>query len=308
MRTVLDLAQLATCPARNAVVTLGVFDGVHRGHQVLLRRCCELARESGGQAVALTFDRHPRAVLTDNPPLTILSLSQRLGHMADLGVDLAYVLPFTTETAAISGERFVREFLVGQLQAKTVVLGSDAHFGHKRSGNIALLAEMAPAMGFDIVAVDLLSALGGATVSSTAIRQAVGAGDLETAQHMLGRPVSIEGIVVRGQALGRTIGFPTANLEPTHTLLPPRGVYAGTTQIGTTRLPVMLNIGSRPTVSGSGGQLSVEAHIVDFDGDLYGQTLSLELRAYLRAEQCFESLSALQAQLKRDLEHTRTWV
>lgn len=305
MRIYRDLSRLSPAQFRRPAVTLGVFDGVHRGHVRLFGQLRAAAERQGGETVVVTFDRHPRAVLTDEAPPTITSLEHRLVLFERAGVDAAVVLHFDRELAAVTGESFVRDVLVGRIGSRVVVLGEDAHFGAKRSGSIELLRQLSGPLGYEAEAVSLLEADSvEVPVSSTAIRRAILAGRLDEARLMLGRPVSLLGRVARGDARGRTLGFPTANLELHQEICPPRGVYAGNTEIDGVVYPTMQNVGRRPTFKEgvAGTRDSVEVHLLGFEGDLYGRVLDVRFLRRLRGEQRFPSAGALRAQLERDRE------
>ncbi|GIW71763.1 MAG: riboflavin biosynthesis protein [Planctomycetota bacterium] len=310
MRVYRELAALRPAAFRSPAVTMGVFDGVHRGHRRLLAALHEAAARTGGEAVVLTFERHPRAVLGEDPPPSITTLEHRLELLCAAGVDAAVVLPFDRALAAMPAERFAREVLARRLGARAVVLGEDARFGHGRQGDLALLRRLAPELGFEVVAVPLLreggaregSGAAAQPVSSSAVRAAIAAARLQEAERLLGRPVTITGRVVAGQGLGRRLGVPTANLQPLHELLLPHGVYAAQLALGGRLWPAMMSIGVRPTVAPPGAPPTVEVHLIGFEGELYGQVLRVEVLARLRDEERFPSLQALQQAMARDRE------
>lgn len=302
---------VAAASPRGAVVSIGVFDGVHLGHQAILAANVERAREAGADATVLTFAGHPKELLLGRAPKTLTSLEHRLELFAAAGIVHTVVLEFDEQLRELPAERFVREILVEGLGAAAFVLGFDSKFGRDRRGTPELLREM----GFDVTIVDKV-VVGQRAVSSTAIREAVELGDLEGAQRMLGRPVSVLGEVVRGAALGRELGFPTANIDPHHELEPPPGVYFGRARI--VRLgdgsapavrrywPAVANLGARPTVSaGLPERARLEAHLIDFEGDLYGATLELNFLGRLRAEKRFPNLAALKEQIAADVAEAR---
>ncbi|MFW5857210.1 MAG: bifunctional riboflavin kinase/FMN adenylyltransferase, partial [Planctomycetota bacterium] len=229
------------------VVTLGMFDGVHLGHRVVIERACGRAAVAGVEALVVTFDRHPRCV-TDpvGAPPMITSLTHRLTLFDMIGADAALVLPFDEDLAALDADGFARMLLVERLGAGAVVVGHDARFGRDRAGDAAFLSALGQSAGFDVEEVPPVTLDDGTTVSSSAIRQAVAARELDRAAAMLGRPVSVLGTVVTGQGIGRTLGFPTLNLDPHHELHPPRGVYVARTRVGDTVWPSVINIGHRP--------------------------------------------------------------
>ncbi|MCY2960048.1 MAG: bifunctional riboflavin kinase/FAD synthetase [Planctomycetota bacterium] len=288
-----------------AVVSVGVFDGVHLGHQEILRRNVETARALGARSTVVTFRQHPKSVLLGRAPRTLTSLEHRLELFRRAGIEHAVALTFDEALRAIPAADFAREFLAGSLHARRLVLGFDSKFGRGREGTPEFLA----ALGLSVDVVGQV-VLGGRPVSSTAIREAVELGDLEAAAAMLGRPVAVHGEVVAGDKLGRRIGFPTANLDLHHELHPPTGVYAvrvrvvrygQEARIGP-ELSGVANIGFRPTIEGARPETPrIEVHLLDFDGDLYGEHVELEFVAWLRPEQRFDGLPALQAQIARDV-------
>ncbi|MBT2557379.1 bifunctional riboflavin kinase/FAD synthetase [Hymenobacter sp. ISL-91] len=292
----------------NAVVTSGTFDGVHVGHQQILARLCEVAQASGGPAVVITYWPHPRLVLAPPPshpePLDLYllnTLEERAAKLAEFGVDYLLIIPFTKEFAAWSSEEFIQRILLDTVGTSKLVIGYDHRFGRNREGGFEYLREHSGRYGMSVEEIprEDVDAVG---VSSTRIRRALEAGDVDTANRYLGYNYPFTGTVVKGRQLGRTIGWPTANIECSETLklVPARGVYAvrATTAAGAT-WPAMLNIGVRPTVAGNLAQ-TVEAHLLGFEGDLYDQPLTVEFVARLRDEQKFDGLDALKAQLAQD--------
>jgi len=292
--------------ARPSVISIGVFDGVHLGHQAILAANVARARELDARATVVTFRRHPKRVLLGRAPRTLTSLGHRLELFKRAGVEHTLALPFDEALRDMPAPDFARHYLVEKLSARSFVLGFDSKFGAGRSGGPELLREL----GFDVQVVERV-VVAQRAVSSTAIREAVELGDLEGAARMLGRPVSVLGDVVRGEALGRTIGFPTANLDLHHELHPPLGVYACRARRldpGAERSagqPAVANIGRRPTVADPDAPVRVEVHLLDFDGDLYGQQIELEFVGRIRGEQAFAGLEELQQQIQRDVERAR---
>ncbi|MFD2786455.1 bifunctional riboflavin kinase/FAD synthetase [Hymenobacter rubripertinctus] len=297
----------------NAVVTSGTFDGVHVGHQQILARLREVARNSGGPAVVITYWPHPRLVLAPPPahpePLDLHllnTLEERAAKLAGFGVDYLLVIPFTREFAAWSSEDFIQRILLDTVGTGKLVIGYDHRFGRNREGGFDYLREHSGRYGMSVEEIprEDVDAVG---VSSTRIRRALEAGDVATANRYLGYDYPFTGTVVKGRQLGRTIGWPTANLHCPEALklVPARGVYAvrATTAAGQT-WPAMLNIGVRPTVAGNLAQ-TVEVHLVGFEGDLYDQSLTVEFVARLREEQKFDGLEALKAQLAFDAAAAR---
>jgi riboflavin kinase/FMN adenylyltransferase len=301
MRVFRDLEHLSPALFRAPAVTIGVFDGVHRGHRAIIDALRDAAREAQGDAVVVTFDRHPRLVLTGEAPPAITSLEHRLVLFERAGVDAAVVLHFDAALAKKSAEDFLAEILLGRIGARTLVLGADSHFGRGREGTIAFLEARRERLGFALKAVPLVpaDAAGAGPVSSTAIRRAIAEGRLADAAAMLGRPLSLLGRVERGDERGRTLGFPTANLALHHEVCPPRGVYAARVEVDGVRYRTLVNIGTRPTFGGS-PSLHVEAHLLAFEGDLYGRVLEVEFLARLRDERRFESVEALVTQIRAD--------
>ena len=291
------------------MITVGVFDGVHVGHQALLREVRRLADEHGLAAVAVVPDRHPATIVRpEELPRILTDLPQRLELLEAHGVDEVHLLRFDEDRSLQPAEDFVLEVLVEQLGAAVQVSGEDFHFGHRRRGDAAALAAIGADLGLDVHTVRLVedAALGG-PVSSTAIRELLRAGDLDAANRLLGRPHEVRGIVEHGDARGQKLGFPTANVSvPAAIALPADGVYAGW-YVGpdTHRRPAAINIGRRPTFYDESGLLLVEAHLIDFDGDLYGQHAAVQVTHRLRAEIRFSGVEALAAQLRADVAQAR---
>jgi len=287
---------------RRPVVTLGMFDGVHRGHQKVIRAAVKWAKSEGGQLVVVTFDRHPRRVIHGRRPSFITSLEHKLALLEALGADVCIILRFTKRLAKKSAEDFVRDVIVKRLHAEGVLLGFDSRFGRGGRGDIELLRGMAKECGFRVRSCGPAK-IGGAPVSSTAIREAILAGDIRRASRMLGRPVSIWGAVIRGDGIGHALGFPTANLDVRHEICLPPGIYAVTVERGSRAQDGVAYIGRRPTLAkrGEPQPVSVEAHIIGFRGDLYGQLLHVVFRERLRGDKRFKSLDALRAQIKADI-------
>jgi riboflavin kinase/FMN adenylyltransferase len=289
--------------ARGASIALGNFDGVHLGHATLIR-AAHGARPDVPRAV-LTFEPHPRAFFRpDDPPFRLCLSAERQSALAALGVQIVFELPFNAEFSHLSAERFITEVLQEGLGAAHLTCGPDFAFGHRRGGDAAFLAARAERLGIGLTVVPPVVDAGG-PLSSTRIRRLLQDGYPERAAAELGRPWAIRGVVAHGDARGRTIGFPTANVALGHHLEPARGVYAVTVRLqdGSVRRGVA-NIGRRPTV-GAGLESRLEAHLFDFDGDLYGQEMSVALHSYLREEIRFASLDALRAQIAEDAAQAR---
>jgi len=302
MRIVRGLPSVAP-ERRPSAVALGVFDGVHLGHRVILGAAVAHARATGSTALACTFEPHPFEVLQpDRAPQLITTLDERLELVAACGVDGTVVLDFTRELAAVEPEAFVKDVLVDRLAARQVVVGFNHRFGRGARGDADLLRDLGGRLGFSVDVVEPLM-VDGAPVSSTAIRAALGRGDLEAAARMLGRPYTLPGKVVAGAGRGRTLGFPTANIAPERPVLVAPGVYACTTEVAGQRQRAVVNVGVRPTFGED--TLAVEAYLLDFSGDLYGQTLRLVFVSRVREERRFPSVDALRAQIAADVETAR---
>lgn len=285
-----------------AVVAIGNFDGVHLGHRKVLEQARAIAVERGLRCVVLTFDPHPRQVLGGNAPPALTTLEERV-RLLQACVDEVVVEPFTQALASWSPERFVEDLLVGRLRARAVVVGENFRFGQKRAGDFTVLRALGEKLGFEAVAAHVAGDAQG-PYSSTRVRRALEEGDVADATHVLGRRYVLTGVVERGDALGRTIGFPTANLGGIGEMLPKHGVYAVFVDVDGARLPGVMNVGVRPTVGGL--SLRVEVHVLDFTGDLYGKKLRVALVERLRDEQKFDGIDALKAQIARDVARGRS--
>lgn len=287
--------------ARGASVAMGNFDGVHIGHAAVLR-AAHAARPDAPRAV-LTFEPHPRAFFRpQDPPFRLTLAAERAAALEALGVEILYQLPFDTEFSHLTAETFVQEILFKGIGAVHLSCGADFAFGHRRGGDMGYLAARAETLGVGLSIVPPVADAEG-PVSSTRIRRLLQDGYPERAAVLLGRPCSIRGEVVHGDARGRTIGFPTANIALGQHLEPQRGVYAVTAKIGAKLVKGVANIGSRPTVGGTEPRL--ESHFFDYEGDIYGQELSVLLRHFIREEQKFASFDLLKAQIARDATHAR---
>lgn len=299
-----DLAALPRF--HNAVLTIGSFDGVHLGHRRILEQVVARALALAGEAVLLTFEPHPRKILKPDEPLGLLTpLAEKLRLVADSGVHHTVVAPFSEAFAAQPPEAYVTDFLMPHFHPAALVIGYDHRFGQGRVGNIALLQRLAPRHGFIVEEIPV-QAIDEAAVSSTKIRAALLDGRVEDAMAMLGRAYTWTGTVVRGRQLGRTLGYPTANLEAADEdqLLPGDGVYAIQAVVDGTAHMAMLSIGLRPTL-GAGLARTIEVHLLDFAGDLYGKTVTLRFVQWMRAEAKFSSLDALTHALQADEETAR---
>ena len=285
--------------ARGTVLTLGVFDGLHLGHQRIMQTVVESARSLGAVPTVITFDPHPRAVLHPNnaPPL-LQTLDQRLANFEVLGIEQAIVIRFDRDFAGIDAESFLRDIVHERLQAREVFLGKGFAFGRNRGGNIDLLREMSRRLGFFADEVPEVR-LRGQRISSSRIRQLLAAGQVNLARRMLGRPYGVEGQIIHGFARGRTIGFPTANLKPRNRVIPKFGVYATATLIDGLWRRSITNVGVRPTFDGDHAP-SIESYIFDFDGDLYGDVLRVRFLHRIRDERKFAGIDELKAQIECD--------
>ena len=294
-------------------IALGNFDGIHRGHQQVLQPILTSNEDASNEnhATVVTFDPHPRQFFTGHSRKLLTPVSEKVKQLEHLGVEQLVLLPFNRELAALSPQEFVEKILVEQLQARLISVGEDFRFGRERLGSAANLKAIAAQWGISVYVTSLHTCRSsGETVriSSSLIRHALEQGDISTATQMLGRTYTLTGTVVAGQKLGRTIGFPTANLQlPPEKFLPRYGVYC--VQVSSANRPLtspsvgVMNLGCRPTVSGTAP--TVEVHVLDWSGDLYGQTLTVSLEQFLRPEQKFDSLEALKAQIAQDCEAAR---
>jgi riboflavin kinase/FMN adenylyltransferase len=297
------------------VVTIGMYDGVHRGHQELIGAAVARARAMRRPCLLLTFDPHPAEVIRPGShPAILTSMDRKAELVAELGVDAMCVLPFTPEFMRLSPETFTHTVLVEQLHAALVVVGENFTYGHKAAGNVGSLTVEGRRFGFTVEGVQLAedtSDDGDVTISSTYIRACVAAGDMVAAARALGRPHRVDGVVVRGDRRGRDMGFPTANVEtPPFTAIPADGVYAGylvtrdpRSGASRERFPAAISVGSNPTFQGS--RRTVEAYVLDFDGDLYGEHVGVEFVQRLRAMAAFPDVDALLVAMTKDVTETR---
>ncbi len=289
------------------VVTQGTFDGVHLGHQHVLKQVVNIAKAYQKPSLLITFYPQPRLVINPNDTSIKLlsSIEEKAKNILDMGIDYVLVLSFTHEISQYSPEKFVQDILVSKLNVKCMVVGYDHRFGKNRSGGFAELTEFSTKYNFEVKEIPA-SEIDEIAVSSTRIRKAIANGNLNEATELLGKPYTLTGTVVEGQKLGRQLGYPTANIaidEP-HKLIPPNGVYLGFVTIQNIKYKIMLNIGVRPTVNGT--RQTIEAHIIDFNEDIYDQKFTLYLVQFLREEIRFNGLEALKIQLQKDESITRS--
>jgi riboflavin kinase / FMN adenylyltransferase len=284
---------------------IGVFDGVHLGHQQVIRQTIADARQHEAVALVVTFDCHPNVVVApDRVPLLVYSLPQKLRVIGGLGADTTLLIHFDDAFSRIPAEDFIRSLAHDLGQICSLCVGHAFTFGHKRSGNVELLTKLGRELKFIVHGLASIS-LDGQAVSSTRIREAIRSGNLDAASQMLGRSYSLSGQVVRGDELGRKLGFPTANLDVTGLVLPPPGVYAVHAQVDQTVHRAVVNLGYRPTLRAPVRGLQVEAHLLDFDGNLYGQEMEITFVEKLREEQKFPSPEALVRQIASDIDRAR---
>ena len=298
-------------PLRRAVVTVGNFDGLHVGHQEILRIVTERARARRGESAVYTFEPHPRKVLRPaDAPRLLTTLEQKLELMGEAGVDVAVVERFDAAFARRSAEEFVRDVLHARLRPEEVFVGYDFRFGHDREGSMRTLTELGPHLGFAVTIVPEVT-VGGRDVNSTRIRELLAAGRVEEARELLGRPYRVRGRVVEGDRRGRTLGFPTVNLAPENEVLPAQGVYAGRLRVlagaqgGGDERPAVVNVGRRPTFKDEAAPVLAEAHVIDWSGDLYGERVELSFLHHLREERRFPDVAALRSQIEADRDEAR---
>lgn len=295
-----------------SVVTIGSYDGVHRGHQLIIGRAVQSAREQGLPSVVVTFDPHPSEVVRpgSHPPL-LAPHHRRAELMADLGVDAVLILPFTAEFSQLSPAEFVAKVLVDRLHAKVVVEGPNFRFGHRAKGNVDLLAELGRTYDFEVQVVDLFvrgEAGGGEPFSSTLVRRLIAEGDVAGAAEILGRPHRVEGVVVRGAQRGRALGFPTANVETLpHSAIPADGVYAGWLHADGEAMPAAISVGTNPQFEGT--ERTVEAYAIDREGlDLYGLHVAVDFLTFVRGMARFDTLEQLIEAIADDVKQARELV
>ena len=296
--------------SKRSVVTIGAYDGVHRGHQAVIGQVRKEAQQLGCQSVVVTFDKHPASVVRpESAPRLLTDLDQKLELLQQTGIDATLIVEFNRERSTEDPALFVKRVLVDTLRAQVVVVGEDFHFGFNRGGNVAMLRELGKQFDFQVEPVKLIARPDGVEepVSSTSIRRALAGGQVETATNLLGRAYEVRGVVVNGDKRGRMIGFPTANVEvPNAMCLPADGVYAGKFRSDDGSVHACaINLGRRPTFFEHADHSLLEAHLLDFDGDLYGQKVSVTFEHFLRSERKFEGLEAIKTQLQLDVAAAR---
>jgi riboflavin kinase/FMN adenylyltransferase len=312
VRVITDLS-VSPWPGQRAVVTIGAYDGVHLGHRAVIRQVRDRAAELGALSVVVTFDRHPASVVRpDAAPRLLTTPEQKIELLSQTGVDAVVVVPFSTEQAKETPVDFVMRVLVNTLHTQAVIVGLDFHFGHMRQGNVTLLREMGERHDFTCEPIVLVPRADGVNepVSSTAIRRALAGGEIDSATRMLGRAHEVRGVVIEGDQRGRTIGFPTANVNiPAGMCLPADGVYAGIyRRPDGTEHSCAINLGRRPTFYANQDYSLLEAYLLDFTGDLYGEDAAVQFVAFLRSEKQFGGLDELKEQLVKDIESARAAV
>jgi riboflavin kinase/FMN adenylyltransferase len=296
--------------SKRSVVTIGAYDGVHRGHQAVIGQVRKEAQQLGCQSVVVTFDKHPASVVRpESAPKLLTDLDQKLELLQQTGIDATLIVEFNRERSTEDPALFVKRVLVDALRAQVVVVGEDFHFGFNRGGNVTMLRELGKQFDFQVEPVKLIARPDGVEepVSSTSIRRALAGGQVETATNLLGRAYEVRGVVVNGDKRGRIIGFPTANVEvPNAMCLPADGVYAGKFKCDDGSMHACaINLGRRPTFFEHADHSLLEAHLLDFDGDLYGQKVSVTFEHFLRSERKFDGLEAIKTQLQLDVAAAR---
>lgn len=287
-------------------LAIGVFDGVHRGHQAVISTSAEHARSASGTPVVVTFDPHPMKVLRPSEAPHLLTATQhKIKLIRELGVQHLLIIKFDKAFAATAPEDFVQQLVTHSKPLREICVGHEWSFGKGRRGNLALLGKLGTEFNFDVVGIPAVTLENGELVSSTAIRHAIEAGDFAKAAEMLGREYTILGTVVRGEHLGKKIGFPTANLSAHNEQFPPNGVYLTQATLNGIIYPGVVNLGYRPTVSSSKSQRVLEIHLLDFDREIYGKDVEVRFVQYLRPEQKFENLDALTKQIELDVQQAR---
>ena len=311
VHVVTDLS-VSPWPGERSVITIGAYDGVHLGHRSVIEHVTQRAAALGARSAVVTFDRHPASVVRpESAPALLTDAEQKMELLATTGIDAVVMVPFDAAQAAESPESFVHRVLVECLGTQLIVVGDDFHFGRHREGNVDLLRKLGaePAGDFDVEPLDLIPRHDGVDepVSSTAIRRALAGGDITRANEMLGHPYEVVGTVVKGDQRGRLLGFPTANVEVSNAVcFPADGVYAGWYERPSGEVhPCAINLGRRPTFYEHADSSMLEAHLLDFDDDLYGEVARVRFGEFLRSERKFDGVDALITQLGADVEHVR---
>jgi riboflavin kinase/FMN adenylyltransferase len=285
---------------RGVFCTIGMFDGLHLGHRHVIQSTVTEARKAGGVALGITFDQHPaKVVAPEYAPEMIYPLSKRKKLLATTELDVAWVIPFTTQFSQITGQSFLENLCNQFRPLKRICVGPDFHFGHKRSGNFQLLRNESPRLGFELPEIELVKD-SEAEISSTVIRTLIREGKFAEVKRKLGRPYEICGTVIQGQKIGRSIGFPTANLDSTDLVIPPNGVYAVNVTLADEQIRGVMNIGLRPTVDSTPSRRMVEVHLFDFDEEIYDHSIEIQPIGQLRPEIKFPSIEALKSQIEID--------
>jgi len=302
---IFDDIELLRAHLRAPIATIGNFDGLHRGHQAIVRTVLCRSRETGGSSLLITFDPHPLKILApERAPRMLTTRRQKLALIDSTGLEFLLILPFTVELAEVTAEQFVRQYLAEGLGVKEVHVGANFNFGRDRAGNAEMLIRLCGEVGIRAAQVEEVRSLD-SPISSSRIRRAIQSGEVELARELLGRPYVIEGTVIHGESRGARLGFPTANLESPNELMPQDGVYVTEAALDGVPHPAVTNIGSRPTFAAA--SYAVETHILDAPGDLYGQPIEVRFLARLRPELKFDSAEALVAQVRKDVQRARDY-
>lgn len=293
---------------KKAVITIGTFDGVHLGHLELIEAVCAEARSAGGESLLVSFHPHPRSVINRDTKVELLNTpEEKIGLMEKTGIDHLVIVPFDESFANLSAQDYIEQFLLKRFQPHAIVIGYDHHFGKGRKGNYALLQEMSQTLGYKLIEIPA-RVLQSISVSSTQIREALRKGEVDLANNLLGYDFSFEGVVVRGDALGRILGYPTANLIYTHAekIHLGHGVYIAEAKLGEEKFQGMLSIGTRPTLNDE--EEKVELYLFNFDRNIYGEKLKVSVLHRLRGQEKFNSLEELKIQMKKDEDESRSWL
>jgi len=303
---IFDDTELLRAHLRAPIATIGNFDGLHRGHQAIVRTVLSRSREIGGSSLLITFDPHPLKILApERAPRMLTTRRQKLALIDSTGLEFLLILPFTVELAEVTAEQFVRQYLADGLGVREVHVGANFNFGRDRAGNAEMLIRLCGEVGIRAAQVEEVRYLD-SPISSSRIRRAIQAGEVELARELLGRPYVVEGTVIHGESRGARLGFPTANIESPNELVPQDGVYVTESVLDGVPHPAVTNIGARPTFAGA--SYAVETHLLDSPGDLYGQTIEVRFLARLRPELKFDSVEALIAQVRKDVQRARDYL